>query len=218
MSLTSAMIFAAGFGTRMGEMTQTMPKPMLPIGGRPMIDHSIDLLRAAGITKLVANTHYLPEKLGEHLTAQNVRVLHEPVILDTGGGLKAALPAIGENPVVTMNPDAFWVGPNPVSQLIGAWKSDMQACLLLAKAPPGQAADFDLTRGEIRRNGGYRYTGLQIINTSRLNEITDENFSLNLYWDLLAERSPIHGVVYDGNWLDIGTAEKLELARNGLAK
>ena len=115
MTPKAAMIFAAGFGTRMGALTRTIPKPMVPLGGRPMIAHAIDLLRDAGIEKIIANTHYLPDQIEPYLKDQGVKVLREtPDILDTGGGLRAALPLLGADPVVTINPDALWLGPNPI--------------------------------------------------------------------------------------------------------
>ena len=87
----SLMIFAAGFGTRMGSLTPDLPKPMIPVAGRPMIDHAVDLARDAGVGSIVANTHYQCEKLEPHLVALDVLALREtPDILDTGGGLRAA--------------------------------------------------------------------------------------------------------------------------------
>ncbi len=214
----AAMIFAAGFGTRMGDLTRNTPKPMLALGGRPMIDYAIDLLRDAGVSQIVANTHYRPDDLERHLTHRGVKPLREDTILETGGGLRAALPDLGESPVVTMNPDAFWSGPNPVEQLFSAWREDMTALLLLTRPQDGEDSDFSLEHGEIRRNGPYRYTGLQILRTDWLSEIEDRVFSLNLYWDLLMSRAPVHGLVYDGSWVDIGTSRSLADANRKLAR
>ena len=212
MKPTAAMIFAAGFGTRMGKLTRDTPKPMLPLHGRPMIDHTISLLRAAGIERLVANTHYLPQALEPHLESRGVTPLREDPILETGGGLRAALPALGSSPVITMNPDALWSGPNPVETLRAAWSDDMTALLMLTPVNPGETGDFSLEQGEIARQGPYRYTGLQIIRTDRLAEIEDTAFSLNAYWDLLLASGPLHGILYPGAWTDIGTAEALARA------
>jgi MurNAc alpha-1-phosphate uridylyltransferase len=216
MTPASAMIFAAGFGTRMGDLTRTVPKPLLPLQGRPMIDHSIDILRAAGISNIVANTHYLSQKIAPHLHAQKITVVEEDPILETGGGLRAALPQLGDDPVITMNPDAAWKGPNPVDALVKAWRPDMQALLLLVPLnrafATGPNGDFSLSSGEIQRGGDLRYTGLQIIKTDRLHEIPDDAFSLNAYWDLLLVSGPLHGVAYDGTWCDIGHPDGLRQA------
>lgn len=218
----SAMIFAAGFGTRMGDLTRNLPKPMLPLAGRPMIDHAVTMVRDAGIENIAANTHYLADRIDPHLHALGVTVLTEtPEILDTGGGLKAALPHLGDGPVVTLNPDAAWKGANPVRTLLDAWQPKMQALLLLV--PVGMAGsrrsmgDFSLEQGFIRRNGPFIYTGAQIIRTDRLGEIADPVFSLNRYWDLLADTGPIHGIVYPGQWRDIGYPEGLADAERMLS-
>ncbi len=217
MSIDAAMIFAAGFGTRMGVLTRDRPKPMLPLGGQPMIDHAIDLLREAGISRLVANTHYLPETLEAHLAERGVTTLRESPILDTGGGLKAAMSVLGNDPVITMNPDALWLGPNPVEALLAAWKPSMNGLLVLTEAET-EASDFSLEHGQIQRKGRYRYTGLQVIRTDRLGEIPDTVFSLNRYWDHILSAAPLHGLVYDGAWMDIGTQAKLEAANRRITR
>ena len=219
--MTAAMIFAAGFGTRMGALTRDTPKPMLPLAGRPMIDHAIDLLNAGGVTHIVANTHYLPDRIEPHLVSMGITICPEDPILETGGGLRAALPLLGSGPVITLNPDVAWQGPNPVQMLRKAWRDDMQALLMLVDVekalgtvPPG---DFSLEHGEIRRNGPYRYTGLQMLRTDRLSEIDAIAFSLNAYWDLLAHDAPLNGIVYPGTWCDIGHPEGLAQANRLLA-
>ncbi|MCV6594374.1 MAG: nucleotidyltransferase family protein [Silicimonas sp.] len=220
--IPSAMIFAAGFGTRMGPLTRDLPKPMVPLGGAPMIDHTIKLLRAAGITRIVANTHYLSDRITPHLTAQDVITNHEAgEILDTGGGLRAALPLLGSGPVITINPDALWLGPNPVDTLLDAWREDMQALLLLVEGHHAigrtGGGDFALTDGQLSRGGPHVYGGAQILRPERLGEIDDAAFSLNRYWDHLAASGPLHGTRHPGRWCDIGTPEGLRLAEEALA-
>jgi len=218
----SAMIFAAGFGTRMGAITKSTPKPMLSLNGRPMIDHAIDLLRAAGLNNIVANTHYHHDRIAPHLKDRNVCVVHEsPDILDTGGGLRNALPELGNDPVVAVNSDAVWLGENPISALIDHWNDDMQALLLLVPLSrahgTGPKGDFSLEQGEIKRNGPFRYTGAQIIRPDRLAEISMSAFSLNAYWDLLNKEYPLHGLVYKGDWCEAGDPDGLALANRMLA-
>lgn len=219
--MTAAMIFAAGFGTRMGALTRDTPKPMLPLAGRPMIDHAIRHLREAGVATVVANTHHLAHRIEPHLTAHGVTTLHEDPILETGGGLRAALPSLGSGAVITMNPDAAWVGVNPVSILCDAWRDDMQALLMLIPASEALGTswkgDFSLEQGEIVRGGPFIYTGLQMLRTDRLGEIEAEVFSLNAYWDLLAKGGALNGVVYPGAWCDIGTPDGLAAAEAALS-
>ena len=217
----SAMIFAAGFGTRMGDLTRDLPKPMLPLGGRPMIAHTIDLLRDAGINHIVANTHYLADQIEQYLKDQEVLVHREmPDILDTGGGLRAALPILGDGPVITINPDALWQGPNPVLALLQAWSPKMRALLMLVPATGAVGAtgtgDFSLEHGQIQRKGPFFYGGAQIITTDLLDQIEGSVFSLNAYWDLLAGIGPVHGIVHSGTWHDIGHPEGLAAAEESL--
>lgn len=217
----SAMIFAAGLGTRMGNLTRYTPKPMLPLLDRPMIDYSVDLLRQAGVGRIVANTHYLHDRIAPHLQDLGVIVSREdPEILDTGGGLKAALSDLGPGPVVTLNPDAAWTGPNPVATLLEAWRPEMRALLLLvplnAAHTVRDSGDFSLEQGKISRIGDYLYTGAQIIRTEGLSEISDRAFSLNRYWDRLALSGPLNGIVFQGQWCDIGHPEGLHHAERML--
>ena len=219
---TAAMIFAAGFGTRMGDLTRNVPKPMVPLGGRPMVDHAIDLLRGAGIRHIVANAHYKAEVLIPHLESRGVIITHEEGrILDTGGGLLSALPHLPDGPVITLNPDALWLGTNPIKALLQTWQAEMQALLMLV-APPDSSGrdhngDFSLEHGEIHRNGPYTYGGAQIIRTERLAEIDGPVFSLNRYWDHLAQSGPLNGVVHQGGWHDLGNPESLAKAEQALA-
>lgn len=219
--MTAAMIFTAGFGTRMGALTRETPKPMLPLAGRPMVDHAIGLLRGAGVERIVANTHYLPDRIEPHLTGRGVQVLHEDPILETGGGLRAALPVLGTAPVITMNPDAAWLGPNPVRFLRDTWSEDMRALLVLVPLAnaiaTSSSGDFSLEQGKIRRTGPWVYSGLQMLKTDRLAEIEGDAFSLNAYWDLLASDGALHGVAYPGTWCDIGHPEGLAEAERLLA-
>ncbi|MYF88990.1 MAG: nucleotidyltransferase family protein [Boseongicola sp. SB0676_bin_33] len=217
----SAMIFAAGFGTRMGDLCRDMPKPMVPFAGRPMISHCIGLLRDAGITTIVANTHHLPHGIEPFLRSEGIAISRErPDILETGGGLKAAVPLLGAAPVITINPDAAWLGCNPVKALIDTWRPEMRA--LLALVPQSSAhgtssvGDFRLEDGRVRRGGALIYGGAQVIRTDQLDRVAEKVFSLNVYWDLLSEEEDLHGLVYDGNWCDLGHPAGLRIAE-GLA-
>lgn len=209
---TSAMIFAAGFGTRMRPLTDRQPKPMIEVAGRPLIDHARDMVRGAGIRHVVSNLHYLPEVLEAHLAGSEVETLREePDILDTGGGLRNALPVLGIGPVVTLNPDVVWQrATNPVSLALEQWDPDRMDALLVCVDPARaigtqSAGDFLVAPdGQISRGTGAIYGGVQIVKTERLAEISQPVFSLNMLWDLLIAEERCFGCVYPGRWCDVG--------------
>ncbi|WP_237168411.1 nucleotidyltransferase family protein [Paracoccus shandongensis] len=216
------MIFAAGLGTRMRPLTDRLPKPLIPVAGRTLLDRALDLGRDAGAGPVVVNTHYLGPQIASHLAGQEVAISHEPgTILDTGGGLRQALPLLGEGPVTTLNPDVVWTGPNPLMALEAAWRDDMDALLMLvplARATGRQGAgDFALDpTGRISRRGDFVYGGAQIIRPDRLAGIPDRVFSLNRLWDLLIAEGRAHGVVHPGGWCDVGYPQAIPLAERML--
>lgn len=214
------MIFAAGFGTRMGALTRTRPKPLIPVAGRPLIDHARALVRDAGASLIVANTHYLAEKLERHLDGTGVLTHREtPEILDTGGGLKAALPLLApKNAVATLNPDVIWRGPNPLSLAAGHWNpAEMDALLVCVplsrtrgRTAPG---DFSLDdEGRLHRGGDFVFGGCQIIAPHVLDQVAGPAFSLNDVWNLIASRQRLFGVRHPGPWADVGHPEGIEIA------
>ena len=123
MSPGAIMIFAAGLGTRMGALTRDRPKPLIEVAGRPLIDHALTLARQAGIERIVVNSHAHADMLEAHLAAQapDVRVAHEPLLLETGGGLLAARPLLATGTAFTLNADMVWTGPNPLEALARDW-------------------------------------------------------------------------------------------------
>ncbi len=219
--IEGVMIFAAGFGTRMGDLTSTTPKPLLNVSGRPLIDHALDYVDEAGIPKVVVNTHYLAEQLHQHLQSKNVLISHEETkILDTGGGLREALPLLGTDIVFTLNPDVLWLGPNPLTFLKHAWNPQTMDALLLCTPLPRTfgrtgSGDFRTTPdGHIERGGDLVYGGAQIIKTDGLHDIAQDTFSLNVLWDRLNDAGRLHLVEYPGRWCDVGTPEGIALAES----
>lgn len=218
------MIFAAGFGTRMGVLTKTRPKPMIEVAGKPLIDHALDLAQPVSPSRIVINTHYLPDVLEGHLLGRAVTVINEsPDILDTGGGLKNARGALGTGPAFTLNPDAMWKGPNPLEQLAAAWRPEHMGALLML-VPKGRArehkgeGDFLLAEtGKLSRGPGLVYSGAQIIDPALAAAMPEEAFSLNLVWNALMNEGRLYGIAYDGEWCDVGSPEGINSAEDMLA-
>ncbi|MFZ5963248.1 nucleotidyltransferase family protein [Thalassococcus sp. BH17M4-6] len=215
----AVMLFAAGFGTRMGPLTADRPKPLIPVAGRPLIDHALALADDFGPLRRVANAHYHADMLAAHLADKDVTVSREdPDILDTGGGLRAALPLLRADTVFTLNTDAVWSGPNPLRLLAEVWDSDrmdaLLLCVPLARAIGRQGGgDFTLAEdGQLHRTGDLVYTGAQIVKTDGLAQIYDPVFSLNRLWNDMAQRGRLHGLRYPGTWCDVGRPEGIALA------
>lgn len=213
------MLFAAGFGTRMGALTAEQPKPMVPVAGRPLIDHALDLIEPLALPRVVVNLHYRPEPLRAHLNGRGVAFsLETPDILDTGGGLRQALPLLGDGPVFTMNTDAIWQGPNPLDLLSRAWDPARMDALLICVPRENAighagAGDFLLDAdGRLSRGPGHVYGGVQIVKTDGLADIPQRAFSLNLLWNRMAEAGRLFGLAYPGHWCDVGHPEGIALA------
>ncbi len=209
----SLMIFAAGFGTRMGPLTRGVPKPMLPLGGRPMIDHTIRIGREAGVEHIVANTHYLADQIEPHMQQMGVTTLREDdEILDTGGGLKAAAKHL-TSPTFTLNPDALWRGPNPLMTLLAQWDDRDSALVLVVPLSRARfrrgGGDFALNGDRLSRGGDAVYTGAQLIRPDVVTAERSKVFSLNITWDRLIASERLRAVEYPGEWLDIGTEANL---------
>lgn len=215
----SVMLFAAGFGTRMGALTQSRPKPMIKVAGKPLIDHALGFVHAIHPRQIVVNLHYLPQMIREHLAGQNIAYSDESgKILETGGGLKAALPLLGQGPVFTMNTDAVWKGPNPLDMLKEAWNPVVMDALLLCiprNRAIGHTGKGDFVFGPdgcLARGPGHVYSGVQIIKTDLLSEIEEDAFSLNLLWDRMLRNGRLHGLTYPGDWCDVGHPDGIALA------
>lgn len=219
------MLFAAGFGTRMGALTRNRPKPLIEVAGKPLLDHALDLCRADIVSHRVVNSHYLQDQIAAHLSGRDVTLSPEDPILETGGGLRAALPHLGEGPVITLNTDAVWTGANPLEELSATWDEDrMDALLLLLPAQKALGhsgtgdflldADLRLTRA--RGAPGAVYLGAQIIRTERLAGIPEEVFSLNLLWDAMIAEGRAFGLIHRGGWCDVGQPASIALAEGML--
>lgn len=215
------MLFAAGFGKRMGALTQGLPKPLIPVAGRALLDHALDLAGADIVSHTVINLHYLGDQIVRHIGTRNVTFSTEDPILETGGGLRAALPVLGDGPVMTLNTDAVWTGQNPLAELAAAWDdAKMDALLLLSPISHALGhtgtGDFLLNAGgQISRASGAPglvYLGAQIVRTDRLAEIPETVFSINLLWDQMIAGGRAYGLLHQGGWCDVGQSSSIALA------
>jgi MurNAc alpha-1-phosphate uridylyltransferase len=231
----TAMVMAAGLGKRMRPLTATKPKPLIPVAGKPLLDHVLDRLRAAGVTKLVVNVHYLADVLEAHLAnvgdGLDVKVSDErALLLETGGGLVQARDMIDCDPFLAVNSDNLWVdGPADTLKLLAShWDSaKMDALLLLVPLARAQnhkgIGDFHMDRnGRLRRRershvAPFVYTGVQIVSKALLNDAPSGAFSTNILWDRAIEAGRCFGAVHQGLWFDVGTPEAIGATEQALA-
>ncbi|MCK8463313.1 nucleotidyltransferase family protein [Aliiroseovarius sp. S1339] len=219
----TAMIFAAGRGTRMGALTQSLPKPLIPVAGKPLIDHALALIDDSPIDRIVVNLHHLGDQLVDHLNGRDILFSHENhQLLETGGGLKQALSLLKSDEIVTLNSDAVWTGRNPIPALLHAWDPDRMDALLMLVAPQnavghkGQGDFLMSPDGILRRGAGLTYTGCQIIKTAAVSKVVEDVFSLNIVWDQMLAENRAFGIEHNGRWCDVGHPEGIVLAETML--
>lgn len=207
----------------MGPLTREKPKPMVKVAGLPLIDHALNLLTEANTPKVV-NLHYKAEILRDHLAGRDIQFSDESdAILETGGGLRRALPLLGKSVVATLNTDAVWQGVNPIETLMNAWRPEMEALLLTVPKDRAighkGAGDFIVdTNGRLTRGAGEIYTGLQIVRTDDLVNIPEDTFSMNVLWNRISERGGLYGASFSGRWCDVGQPESIALAEQMLGE
>ncbi len=216
------MIFAAGFGTRMGALTKTTPKPLIKVAGRALIDHALQVAREAGAPKIVINLHYLGAQIEAHLAGQDIAFSWErEAILETGGGLRAALPLLGQGPVLLLNSDAVWTGENPLTQLLKNWDgAKMDALLLLAQRSDalGHTGTGDFLVAPDGRLSWAKgrdapvYLGAQILKPETLADAPQNAFSLLLIWEKLISKGRAFGTLHRGGWCDVGNPDGIAVA------
>lgn len=219
------MILAAGFGTRMGALTAGRSKPLIEVQGRPLLDHAIAV---AGDGPVVVNAHYRAAQMAEYLARNHPGIVlseEQPDILESGGGLKQALPLLGASPAATLNADVVWSGPGPLSVLDGGWDGDRMGALLLLVPQDravGRQGGGDFAMGADGRltwdkgPDGLIYTGAQIIDTGPVRACPDRIFSLRVIWQDLMDLGLLYGVIYPGRWADVGHPDGIALAEGML--
>jgi MurNAc alpha-1-phosphate uridylyltransferase len=231
--IDTAMILGAGLGTRMRPLTDLVPKPLVRLGGRALVDHALDRLEAAGITRVVVNVHYLADQLEAHLKGRaSPKILisdERGKLLDTGGGVVNALPLIGDKPFVIHNSDTAWIEGlgGALSRLIAAFDPDrMDSLMMVALAATSIGydghGDFDmsadglLTRRQERKEAPFVFTGVSIAHPRLFQDAPKGAFSLNKLWDRAIRERRLYGVRLDGVWMHVGTPEALAEAEQRL--
>jgi MurNAc alpha-1-phosphate uridylyltransferase len=230
----TAMVLAAGFGERMRPLTDRMPKPLIAVAGKPLIDHVLDRLAAAGIERAVVNVHYLADHIERHLEARAApRIVisdERDKLLDTGGGVVKALAAIGSEPFIHVNSDTMWIDsvkPN-LQRLAEAFDAaEMDALLLLAAATMTigyegrgdftMAPDGRLTRRAERAVAPFVYAGAAILRPELFRDAPDGAFSLTTLFDQAAAAGRLHGLRMEGVWMHVGTPAAIKEAEAAIA-
>jgi MurNAc alpha-1-phosphate uridylyltransferase len=229
-----AMVLAAGLGMRLRPITENLPKPLVAVAGRSILDRVLDALQADGIERCVVNTHYLAEMIEAHLAARQeplAELSHENQLLDTGGGVARALVSLGKLPFFVINADILWregPGDSALARLAASFDSDaMDALLLLAAREDAVGYDgrgdfFRDPAGRLTRRGDaaqapHVFTGLQILSPRLFAGCPEGTFSLNLLYDRAAAQGRLFGIGHTGRWFHIGTPEGLSLAEAALS-
>jgi MurNAc alpha-1-phosphate uridylyltransferase len=230
----TAMVMAAGKGTRMRPLTDSKPKPLIEVAGTTLLDHVLDLLRDAGIGRIVVNVHYLAEQIEAHLASHardfEVVVSDERALLrDTGGGLVQALPLIGADPFFCINADNWFADTDEhaLHRMAAAWDPATMDVLMLV-VPTERAGntqgtgDFNmdhagrLTREGPKRPRPYVWTGIQMLAKAVVADPPDEVFSTNVFWDRAIATGRCFGLVHEGAWFDVGYPQAIALTQAAL--
>lgn len=231
------MILAAGLGTRMAPLTLETPKPLIKLGGKPLIDHAIDRLIAGGVDFIVVNVHYKAEQLIEHLNRRrrelgDVKIVisdETEELLDTGAGVMKALPLFEGEAFFTYNSDSLWIEGmgSSLARMQALWNPDsMDALMLLASCATAIGydgrGDFEMDAwGRLKRRpemniAPFVWTGVQILHAGLFGEAPQGRFSINRQWDRSMAAGRLWGVRLDGVWIHVGTPQALEEAEEFL--
>lgn len=231
----TAMVLAAGMGKRMRPLTATQPKPMVRVAGKPLIDHTLDKLAEAGVSRAVVNMHYLADSLEAHLLEREAPAIvisdEREMLLETGGAMVKAADLLPD-PFFSLNSDNIWLdGPvNAFADLSAAWDAErMDALLLLVthKAAHNYSGkgDFHMDAiGRLRRRASgriapYIFTGIQLVSKRLLRDAPQGAFSTNVLWNRAIEEQRLFGLAFTGQWFEVGTPQAIkptELALSAL--
>jgi N-acetyl-alpha-D-muramate 1-phosphate uridylyltransferase len=228
----AGMVLAAGLGTRLRPITDTIPKPLVEINDRPLIDHALDRLAAAGVERVVVNLHYKAAMIAAHLTSRTdprIELSEEEELLDTGGGVARALPSLGEAFFV-VNSDVLWLDgkDRTLLRLAAAFNPAATDAVLLLQ-PTATAVGYDgggdyfldplgkPRRRRERQAAPYLFAGIQLLHRPLFEAAPGRVFSLVRLFDHAEAAGRLSAIVHDGEWYHVGTPEGLALTRERLA-
>lgn len=231
----TAMVLAAGLGTRMRPLTDDRPKALVEVAGKPLIDHVLDRLVEAGVTRAVVNVHAFADQLEAHLgRRRDIEIVcsdERAALLETGGGMKQARPLLGDDPVFVANIDSVWIetGAPALAALARAWDpARMDDLLLLVPVAASLGFDgrgdfFRSPDGRIAHRGGaaaapYAYMGVHIIDPSLIDAWPAGPHGVFSHWMSFAERGRLHGAVMRGVWMHVGDPAARDAAEARLAE
>ncbi len=231
----TAMVFAAGLGTRMRPITNTLPKPLVQVAGKPLLDHVLDRFERDGIPKAIVNLHYRGDQIAAHLKGRQCPAItlsdESTLLLDQGGGIRKALPLLGPKPFFISNTDAFWIeGPRSnLARMAQMWNpEEMDALLLVASTTASIGVDWPgdftmdaesrLQRREERRVAPFVHTGIGIVKPELFAQETREVFRLAPIFFEAAEKGRLHGLRLEGLWLHVGTPGAIDDAEEAIAR
>lgn len=228
----SAMVLAAGLGTRMRPITDSVPKPLVEIGGRTLLDHAIDRLALAGVERVVVNLHYKAEMVEARLAARahpRIELSREDELLETGGGVLRALPLL-DDWFFVVNADVFWLDGRDAAlvRLAAGCDPDRMDAVLLFQRTAGAIGydgngDYFLDPLGVPRRRGEReiapflFSGIQLLHRRLFDGVAERRFSLNRLYDRAESAGRLHAVVHDGEWYHIGTPDGLAATRARLS-
>jgi N-acetyl-alpha-D-muramate 1-phosphate uridylyltransferase len=225
--IKQAMVLAAGEGRRLRPLTEHTPKPLISIGGTTMLDHALDQLVAAGVEKCVVNSHYLADQIHKHLEGRSqpeITISHESELLNTGGGIANALSYFNNEPFFVLNADIWWkdLQKSCLKKLEDMWEtSKMDALLLLVPREKGIGFEgpgdyFLASDGLLKHRGNeplapYIFPGISILHPRLFANQKIHPFSVVMLFHKAQEQGRLYGMVYDGQWGDMGTLESLKI-------
>jgi len=235
--IETAMVFAAGLGTRMLPLTKNLPKPMVKVLGKPLIDYRLDKLAEYGIKRVVVNTFHLAQIIEDYLKNRKdmeIIISREELRLETGGGLLKALPHLGKKPFFVINSDVIWIdkGSPALQRLSESWdEKHMKILMLLQKTGKAigyeGAGDFELQDdGQVSKNSGqnhpYVFSGIQIFSPSLLAGMELKPFSLSqIFRERRQENDNLegmYGIEHNGQWLHIDSVKGIKRAEKILSE
>jgi MurNAc alpha-1-phosphate uridylyltransferase len=228
-----AMVLAAGLGTRMAPLTTRIPKPLVEVGGKPLLDHVLDRLADAGVERAVVNTHYMADQIARHLLARERPAIvisdERKELLGTGGGVCKALPQLGTEPFFHINSDTIWIeGPRPNLLRLAAHFDAARMDALLLLAPTATSIGYDgrgdfhlspqgtLSKRREREVAPFVFAGAAILSPALFADAPSGAFALTRLFDQAEAAGRLHGLRLEGTWMHVGTPEAIGQAEHAI--